>query len=284
MVARESIEQYRRDSSQLSALVAKELADYFGVLDLSRPEAVRDALMEFVPLLVTEYGEVAAALALEWYEQLRFESGATGSYVAAAVLPSVINPERVEAKVRYAAGHLFDREYEAKGADGGLIVVRKPAAPEKALSVLTAATDKYVKQHGREAIAWNAQHEGVRYARVPTGAKTCSFCLLLASRDAVYLSEQSAGSKKFGSENEFHGFCDCEIVPIRTANDYPPGYLPDQHESMYRDALADNGAEVRAFLESLDPDDKHRQLKAAVFSMRRKYPDAVTDAVLPHTH
>lgn len=284
MVARESIEQYRRDSSQLSALVAKELADYFGVLDLSRPEAVRDALLEFVPLLVAEYGEVAAALAMEWYEQLRFESAATGSYVAAAVLASAITPERVEAKVRYAAGHLFDREYEAKAADGSLVVMQRPASPEKTLSVLTSATDKYVKQHGRETVAWNAQREGVRYARIPTGAKTCSFCLLLASRDAVYISEKSAGSKKYGADNQFHGFCDCEILPIRSVDDYPPGYLPDEYESMYLDAASDNGPEVQAFLESLDPGDKHRQLKAAVFSMRRKYPDAVTDGVLPHTH
>ncbi|WP_461169275.1 VG15 protein [Arthrobacter sp. Z1-15] len=283
MVARESIEQYRVASSQLSALVADELARYFGALDMSRPEAVRNALLEFVPLLVTEYGQAAAALAMEWYEQLRFESGVSGSFAAATVLASAITPERIEAKVRYAAGHLFDRTYEVED-EGRLIVVRAPANPAKALASLTGATDKYVKQHGRETVAWNAQREGARYARIPTGAKTCSFCLLLASRDAVYLSEKSAGSKKYGADNEFHGFCDCEILPIRSTDDYPPGYLPDEYEAMYLDAVGDNGPEVRAFLESLDPDDKHRQLKAAVFSMRRKYPDAVTDGVLPHTH
>lgn len=282
MVARESIEQYRAATSQLSALVAAELEAYFGVLDLSKPEAVRDALLEFVPVLVAEYGQVAAALAMEWYEQLRFESGGPGKYVAAAVLASSVTPERVEAKVRYAAGHLFEREYEVQDSTGGLAVVRKPAEPALALAVLTGATDKYVKQFSRETVAWNAEREGVRYARIPTGATTCAFCLLLASRDAVYLTEQSAGSKKFGPANEFHGHCDCEIVPIRSADDYPPGYLPDQFEQMYRDAVDDNGPEVRAFLDSLDPDDKNRQLKAAVFSMRRQFPDAVNDGV--HSH
>lgn len=283
MASRESIEQYRSASSQLATLVTAELTDYFGVLDLSKPEAVRDALLEFVPALVAEYGQVAAALAMEWYEHLRFESGAAGTYVSAAVSAPSVTPARVEAEVRFAAGHLFEKVDEVEDEDGNVTVVRTPASPAKALAVLTGATDKYVKQFGRETVAWNAEREGVRYARVPTGATTCAFCLVLASRDAVYLSEKSAGSKKFGSANEFHGHCDCEIVPIRSAEDYPPGYLPDQFEQMYHDAADDNGPEVRAFLDSLDPDDQNRQLKAAAFSMRRKFPSAVTDGVL-HAH
>lgn len=264
MVARESIEQYRVASSQLSALVADELARYFGALDMSRPEAVRNALLEFVPLLVAEYGQAAAALAMEWYEQLRFESGASGSFVAAAVLASAITPERVEAKVRYAAGHLFDRTYEVED-EGRLIVVRKPASPAKALASLTGATDKYVKQYGRETVAWNAQREGVRWARVPTGAKTCSWCLILASRDAAYLSERSALSRADG--DKYHGWCDCQAVPIRPDEDYPEGYLPSDYYDMYQVARDAAGS------------GDMRDIAAA---MRREFPDAVNDGA--HTH
>lgn len=266
MVARESIEQYRAASSQLSKLVAAALEDYFGVLDLTKPDAVRDALLEFVPALVAEYGQVAAAMAMEWYDQLRFESGGAGKYVAAAVIASSITPERVEAKVRYAAGHLFDREYEVETTDGGLSLVQRPAEPAKALAVLTGATDKYVKQFGRETVAWNAEREGVAWARVPTGAMTCSWCLILASRDAVYTSERSASMRADGEK--YHGFCDCQAVPIRPGDEYPDGYLPDDFYDMYQIARDAAGS---------------GDMNDIAAAMRRKFPDAVTDGVV-HAH
>lgn len=247
MVARESIEQYRIASAQLSSLVAEELAAYFGVLDLSHPAAVRDALLEFVPLLVAEYGQAAAALAVEWYEQLRFESGAAGSYRAALPPVPSVTPGRVEAKVRFLAGKLWTPE------------------PTEMLSNLTIATDKYVKQPGRDAIAWNADREGVLWARVPSGAKTCAWCLILASRDAVYLSEQSAETKYDGEA--YHGFCDCQAVPLHGGDDYPEGYLPGDFYDMYtiaRDAAGSG------------------DMKDIAAAMRREFPDVVTDGA--HTH
>lgn len=266
MASRESIEQYRSASSQLATLVTAELTDYFGVLDLSKPEAVRDALLEFVPALVAEYGQVAAALAMEWYEHLRFESGAAGTYVSAAVSAPSVTPARVEAEVRFAAGHLFDREYEIEDSEGGLTIVKKPANPAAALAVLTGATDKYVKQFGRETVAWNAEREGVRWARVPTGAKTCSWCLILASRDAVYMSEQSASRRADG--HKYHGLCDCQAVPIRPGEDYPDGYLPDEFYDMYQIARDAAGS---------------GDMAAIAAAMRREFPSAVTDGVL-HAH
>lgn len=262
MVERESIERYRSASSELSRLVVAELAAYFAALDLSKPEATRDALLEYMPLLVAEYGQSAAALALDWYEELRFESGATDVFRLEMPTPSV-SPERVEAKVRFLAAQLWTPE------------------PAAILGSLSIATDKYVKQHGRDAVAWNAELEGARYARIPTGAKTCTFCLIQASRDAVYVSERSAGAREEG--NEFHGFCDCEIVRIASDDDYPPGYLPDDYYDMYsiaRDKLSD--PEVKAFMDSLDPHDKNRQLKGIAFALRREFPDSVNDGV--HTH
>lgn len=263
MVERAQVERYRVASSELSRLVAGELAAFFAALDLSRPERSRDALLEFMPLLVSQYGQVAESLALEWYAEQRAESGAPGNYRPGPA-PLAIGPERVELKVRDLAGKLWTPEGAAM------------------LGGLQLAADKYVKQFGRDAIAHNAEREGASWARVPTGKKTCAFCLVLASRDAAYTSERSAGSKKFGDSNRFHGKCDCEIVPIRSADDYPAGYLPDSHYDMYRTAAEDNGPEVQAFLASLNPNDKNKQLKAAVFSMRRNFPDAVNDGV--HTH
>lgn len=50
--------------------------------------------------------------------------------------------------------------------------------------------------------------KGARFARVPTGFETCTFCLMLASRGAVYHSRKTAGEFK-----HFHRNCDCKVVP-----------------------------------------------------------------------
>lgn len=267
MVSRDSIEQHRAAAAGLSELVAAELAAYFAALDLSRPEAVRDALLEFLPLLIAEYGQVAQALAMEWYEQLRFESGETSGFLVTAPPAPSITPERVEAKVRYLAAKLWTPE------------------PEKILSGLSTASDKYVKQFGRDTVSWNAQQEGAGYARVPTGAKTCAFCLVQASRDAVYFSRESAGDLEgTGFGDDFHGDCDCEVVRIGSSDDYPPGYLPDDYYDMYRvghDAVRTD-PEVIAFMDSLDPNDKNRLIKGVAFALRREFPDQLKDGVHAH--
>lgn len=240
MVDRESLEQFRRANASLSERTRKALEAFFLSLDLSKPEAARDALLEFMPALTEQYGAVAATLAADWYEELRGASGAAGRF-RAVTAPSV-PVGAVEAKVRFLADHLWTPE--PAGMLGGL---------------LTAA-DKYVKQPGRDTTARNAKREGVRWARVPTGAKTCSFCLMLASRDAVYLSKDSAGG-------HYHGACDCVATRIGKQSDYPTDYLPDDYYDMYRTARNDA---------------KSGDIKDIAASMRRLYPDAVNDGV--HTH
>jgi hypothetical protein len=114
-------------------------------------------------------------------------------------------------------------------------------------------------------MANNAKREGVRWARVPTGKKTCSWCLILASRDAVYASEKSASTRSDG--HRYHGKCDCVATRIAKASDYPTEYLPDDYYEMYQAARSDA---------------KSGDIKDIAESFRRLRPDAVNDGV--HTH
>ena len=57
--------------------------------------------------------------------------------------------------------------------------------------------------------------KGARFARIPTGFETCAFCLMLASRGAVYHSRKAAGESK-----HFHRGCDCEAAPSFDPNPY----------------------------------------------------------------
>lgn len=228
-------------------MVAAELAAYFAALDLSRPEATRDAMLEFMPLLVAEYGQVSSELAVEWFGQVRADAGQVGSFVASAPSAASITAERIDAKVRYVAGKLWTPE------------------PASMLDGLTSAADKYVKQYGRDTVAWNAERDGATWARVPSGAKTCAWCLILASRDAVYVSEKSALTRADG--DRYHGLCDCEAVPIWGPEDYPEGYLPDTYYDMYLEARKASGS---------------GDMKDIAAALRRKFPDAVNDGI--HTH
>ncbi|WP_102157698.1 VG15 protein [Zhihengliuella halotolerans] len=253
MPERELIERYRRDTNALSARVREELEDFFLTLDLGRPEAVRDAMLAFVPMLTQQYGQVAATLAAEWYEDLRVASGDTRTFRvrSAPAVPAAMT----EASVKSAAGHLWT------------------PSPEAALGVLSLAVDKQVKQPGRNTIMTNADREpGARWARVPTGEKTCAFCLMLASRDAVYVSERSASRRPDGEK--FHGDCDCVATRISSADDYPEGYLPDNYYEMYtdaREATVDSAGKADYF-----------DTSGILANLRRLHPDAVTDGV--HSH
>lgn len=80
--------------------------------------------------------------------------------------------------------------------------------------------------------------ERARFARVPTGATTCPYCCMLASRGFVYRSELSA-------LNANHRHCDCRIVEGFDGMDVE-GYDPDEyydrwkHPEKYEDESIDD--------------------------------------------
>lgn len=78
-----------------------------------------------------------------------------------------------------------------------------------ALDYMNNALDKDVKDAGRETMEYNIETDKapVRYARI-ADAMSCDFCKMLASRGFVYRNKQTAGEF-----NQFHGGCNCQIVP-----------------------------------------------------------------------
>ena len=243
MVERKQLEEYRLANEELSRLVKRDMSAFFGSLNLNRPEAARNALLEFLPMLTAQYGDVAASLAAEFYEEMRAAAGARGAFTALGAVS--VPAGAVEAKVRFLAAHLWT------------------PSPHDMLGGLLVAADKYAKQPGRDTIASNAKREGVRWARVPTGSKTCSWCLTLASRDAVYRSKSSAG----GDGHRYHGDCNCQAVRIGKEEDYPQDYLPDDYYAKYEHARKTAGS---------------GDIKDIAAAMRREFPDIVKDGV--HNH
>lgn len=235
MPSRAEVDLLRRAQGELSRRVRGELATLAGAMT-GRPEAIRNLLLEAVPLLVAEYGDVAATVAAEWFED---------AYGARATMAAPIGREFVEQGVRFTAGHLFEEN------------------PAATLAALNVKLDKWIKQPGRDTVRLSADRNGYGWARVPSGPATCSFCLVLASRGATYSKRRAAG----GDGHDFHGDCDCQTIAVRSDDDYPDGYDPDELYDLYsasRDAAGSG------------------DIKDIAAAMRREFPDRVTDAV--HTH
>lgn len=174
------------------------------------PVRVRNALLQFFPELVTTYGDVSALLAADFYDMLRDVPPSAASFQAAFAAP--VDPAKAEGATRWAVGALF-------AEDVPLFT-----------SQILGSTQRLVSQRGRDTIFDNAGRDPVRtsVARVPSGADTCMFCIMLASRGAVYTDLVSAGQM-----NDFHDNCDCVPTVMRSARDYPEGYDPAMFTELY---------------------------------------------------
>lgn len=150
----------------------------------------REAAKLIMEGFVQGYDDVAAEFAAQWYDH-RAEQG--GARLDQAVTMTTYRPDSVDAVARYQAKKL------AKGGDAAFAKACGEFARNDAFRSLNETISANV---GRD------KDKGVRFARVTTGFETCTFCLMLASRGAVYHTRKSAGEFK-----HFHRNCDCKIVP-----------------------------------------------------------------------
>lgn len=78
------------------------------------------------------------------------------------------------------------------------------------------------------------------FARVPTGAETCPFCIMLASRGYVYRTKRAAGYL-----DHYHSHCDCRVVPSFGGGQVR-GYDPDKYFEQYQQMIEDGTLNVDA--------------------------------------
>ena len=150
----------------------------------------REAAKLIMEGFVQGYDDVAAEFAAQWYDR-RAEQ--VGAMLEQAVTMTTYGPDSVDAVARYQAKKL------AKGGDAAFAKACGEFARDDAFRSLN---ETIIANVGRD------KDKGVRFTRVPTGFETCTFCLMLASRGAVYHTRKTAGEFK-----HFHRRCDCKIVP-----------------------------------------------------------------------
>lgn len=205
MATAEQMDAQRTGNTRIREALSADLIRLWGSLDLADRDGVREAVLALSPALVDRFGAMSAALSAGFFED------------AVGARPSVAdarNDEQVGESARWAIGPLWEDN------------------PDHALAQLTAALTRLALRYGRETIHKSAMNtRGVSYAWVP--GDLCPFCVEHGSRGAAF------GNSRTLEGLRFHDGCMCELVPVRSAADFPPGYDPASLKAMYAEMVAE---------------------------------------------
>lgn len=202
-LSRQALSDYDATLSRMERAAADYVRRRVGAYMASYPEAgvadVRDFAIGVIDDAVGAYGDAASTAAADLYDELAEASPKT--LPTAAVDTSDVSGY-VDKEVRYQAGKLVD------------------GAPSAFAAAVAACASDQVSRRANATMARNAQRDGIRYARVPMGGETCTFCAMLASRGFVYHSAKSAGEGA-----HWHRNCRCKVVPetAGVVEGYDPG-------------------------------------------------------------
>ena len=194
MISAEEFREYNRGAAEIgdgaaSAVEQRVLGWCRAHKDASVAEK-REAAKLIMEGFVQAYDDKAAVFASQWYDY-RAEQG--GARLKQAVTMTVYEPKSVDDVARYQAKKL------AKEGDAAFARACGEFARNDAFRSLN---ETIIANVGRD------RDKGAMFARVPTGTETCAFCLMLASRGAVYHTRKTAGEWR-----HFHRGCDCKVVP-----------------------------------------------------------------------
>lgn len=234
-VSQKALSRYRKEvngQAELArAYVLKSLDEYFRQNPDAGTADGRKFAIELLKASMPNFCDAAGTLAADFFDEICEAEGIEVS----SQLYDTTDWDKVEDKIRYFAGRLNDDDVDAFKRD------------------VVNATHYFVKRSAYENMIRNCEANEVRYARVPSGFETCSFCFMLASRGFVYRSEERARGA-----HGYHDNCDCCVVPGKKGRTVIEGYDP---ETMYRnwsmcEKAIGGDAEAREAWKSLPHDER----------------------------
>ncbi|MEE8721570.1 MAG: hypothetical protein SOI38_01075 [Eggerthellaceae bacterium] len=158
----------------------------------------RDAAIGIIEDCLAIYGDQAQAVSASFFDEICAAEGIDVD--PGAMFDDIIDGSMLASKVHWFAGKLVGDWDGYVGSNADLAAY-------------------YVHRSALENMERNCDANHVRYARVPTGRETCSWCYMLASRDFDYRSEEDASAAS-------HPHCDCVIVPGVKGRTHIEGYDP----------------------------------------------------------
>lgn len=196
MVTAGQAEEFRAANATLIAAVEARLDEFWASAGSKDPVAGLNALLNYVPLLTQQFGELAATLAMDWFEELRLDAIDAGQIAAIGRATSyeAVRTDPVILTVSAASASYWQHRLATDG-------------PDAAVAGLKDGAMRAVRQSGREAITQNTDRDpAARGWQRLTRAGACRFCRALASRGGVY----TRASVRFAA----HGpKCNCVAAP-----------------------------------------------------------------------
>ena len=192
---------WQTHDKHLAALSKAATRDLWAFISQNENASVED-VQRVMRGLAMKYGDQAAASAFQAIRTSR-ETHELWGLLPAPELADPVRPEVVDAATAWAL--------QTKRVPGGV-------SPREAFTRLVGSLVRFVNQPARETVMRSAAKAKVAWARVPT-AKACAFCLMLASRGAVYTSRKSALETDSGAR--FHDKCHCLVIESYSESDLP---------------------------------------------------------------
>lgn len=224
---------FRAAQQDVVTLATADLNRWWSQVSGWSPDALVVAMEAFTADLVAAYGDVAALIAADWYDDLRERADAPGRFRAPMAGPAP--QEQAAAVARWAAGPLYSAQPD----------------PARALNLLAGGVQRLVLQPARATISSAAGRDPSRprWARVPGRPRPCAFCRMLASRGAVYHSQAAAGGSLM---TRYHSKCGCTPTPVWTGQREP--YDVDALLQEYNNARSVAGGDPKAIAAQMRAD------------------------------
>jgi hypothetical protein len=224
----------------LTLVTTAAVADTRTVAEAGRtPAEVRAALFAAAPLIVADYGDGSAALALDWYEELRDEAAPRRPFTPRPL--AVVREEELASSVAWATEALYDLERDVARITEELLA----EATQQSLTLLEPVIQKDVAAGFRDTVTGNVavDPEALGWQRF-TSSGACGFCRMLADRGAVY----TEATVDFAAHTDCHCVCG-------------PSYDPDapkadvmQYVASAKNRTAAQQAVLREYLNKNYPD------------------------------
>lgn len=204
----------------LAASLADNLPAAWDTLDISNLEETMPTFTASVAALVNQYGRTSAVLAAKHYVGERTAAGIAGRFTVKPQKPP--NFSTIDTGVRWATKGLWSETPDIDAAK----------------SLVQGVAQRGVLDTGRntmlDAIAADKKCWG--WARI-TEPKACSFCILLATRGAVYRDHSFTNANfKFKGPGAFktHNNCECVMQPVFGI--YEPSAELRRYQALYQQA------------------------------------------------
>lgn len=204
---------YVNRMSKINAEATKKVGEYinsFGDFSYTNERHMRQ-LINYAYGISTKYGEGAAALACEMYDEIGLASGL------------FLDPAEPAEVAEYS---------EVAKAINGTAKTENPV-------IVSDSIGRLVKRVGADTTLKNGARDGAEYAWITNG-DTCAYCIALASRGWQRASMELVR----GHAEHIHANCDCTYAVRFNSNTTYKGYNPEKDYQMYADANTDSKGKV----------------------------------------